>query len=222
MKRSAVTRRLALVRRQDSPINRMRPPSPGARLTLAEQLRAGAFADSLSIPEIAALEFPSDTAEQKRWRNLLSVAVIAGDLSAAGGLIARAVYQTWRNQEHVQKPAPVLSYIARWLAVPAPDPAQFKPAQGAAANRAALARLLDELDKRAAEKGAGLNRDSLPGTKQEFYALLKAYHPPFGYMTFGNFADEYLKRICRFQRGAKPKQRKGTAIWALFPEYPLK
>ncbi|MBL8252218.1 MAG: hypothetical protein JNJ76_01270 [Candidatus Competibacter sp.] len=97
-----------------------------------------------------------------------------------------------------------------------------KPEPGAAANKAALSRLLDELDKRAAEQGAGFDRRSLPGTKREFHKLLNAYHPPFGYMNTQNLADEYLKGKCQFQRGAKPEHGKGAAILALFPEYPLK
>jgi len=97
-----------------------------------------------------------------------------------------------------------------------------KPESGAAANKAALLRLLDELDTRAADHAARFNRRSLPGTKREFHKLLNAYHPPFRYMNTQNLADEYLKGKCQFQRGAKPEHGKGAAIWALFPEYPLK
>lgn len=96
-----------------------------------------------------------------------------------------------------------------------------KPDQGAAAKHAALAQLLNELDKRAVEQGAGFDRHSLPGTKDEFAKLLKICCPAFGYIGISQI-DAYLNGKCQFQRGAKPKQRKGVAIWALFPEYDLK
>ena len=89
---------------------------------------------------------------------------------------------------------------------------------GAAEKEAALLALLDEVDHRAAEQGAGFNRDSLPGTKAEFQKLLNAYCPAFKYIQLG----KYAKGKCKFQSGVQPKHGKGAAIWALFPEYCLK
>ncbi len=136
--------------------------------------------------------------------------------------IPREVYRQWRA---IQSNRPTSSAIAYWLGTPAsiePASAVTVLDASAAAKHAALESLLAEIDKRAVEQGAGFDRHSLPGTKQEFHRLLNAYHPPFGYMNTQNLADEYLKGKCQFQRGAKPKQGKGKAIWTLFPEYPLK
>lgn len=100
-----------------------------------------------------------------------------------------------------------------------PDPPER---QETTKKREALSELLAEIDKRAMEQGAGFNRHSLPGTKQEFHKLLNAYYSQFAYIGTDTLGDEYLKGICQFQRGAKPKQGKGAAIWRLFPEHPLK
>lgn len=96
-----------------------------------------------------------------------------------------------------------------------------KSESGAAAKQAGLESLLAEIDKRAAEQGAGFDRSSLPGTKEEFARLLKAYCPVFRYVVTVTVAD-YLKGKCKFQRGAQSEQGKGKAVWALFPEYDLK
>ena len=96
-----------------------------------------------------------------------------------------------------------------------------KPESGAAAKQAALAQLLDKLDKRAAEQGAGFDRHSLPGTKVEFARLMKSHCPIFRHIGNARIAS-YLKGHCQFQRGAQPDHGKGAAVWALFPEYDLK
>lgn len=143
--------------------------------------------------------------------------------------VSRESYRAWR----AQCPAELLSEltkIAKWLGDPPletslPEPARLiaKPESngGAAEKKAALLALLDEVDKRAAEQGAGFNRHRLPGTKPEFCELLKAYYPAFRYIGLPATAD-YLKGACKFQRGVQPKHGKGAAVWALFPEYHLK
>lgn len=79
-----------------------------------------------------------------------------------------------------------------------------------------------EIDRRAAEQGAGFDRHSLPGTKQEFRELLVAYYPGFRHIGLATIKSDYLKGRARFLRGAEPKEGKGRAIWVLFPEFPPK
>ena len=159
--------------------------------------------------------------------------------------IPRDAYRTWRTS---QPEPPTGSFISLWLgatpavetlppAEPIPPAEPSRPEQtattarpaepsipepiakgGAAEKIAALLALLDEVDKRAAEQGAGFNRHSLPGTKEEFRELLNAYCPAFAYIQLG----KYPKGKCKFQHGVQPKHGKGAAIWALFPEYHLK
>ena len=144
-----------------------------------------------------------------------------------GLLIPRNSYQTWRISQ-ADKPAG--SFIDLWLgATPAVE--TLPPAEpslpelpvlavlpetvatgGAAEKRAALLCLLDEVDKRAAEQGAEFNRNSLPGTKAEFYELLKAYCPAFRYITLDSMAG-YAKSNCQFQPGAKPDHGKGCLLY---------
>jgi hypothetical protein len=148
-------------------------------------------------------------------------------------LIDREAYRQWR----AQCPANLLSeltQITKWLgATPAlaatlpvetslPEPARPASAKGGAAEKeAALLALLDEVDKRAAEQGAGFNRDSLPGTKAEFHRLAIAFNYRAFSKALSTFSG-YLKGHCRFQPGVNPKDGKGAAVWALFPEYRLK
>lgn len=154
--------------------------------------------------------------------------------------IDREDYRAWRNAcpAELLLPPP-LSKIQKWLGATPPAesiapvetslpelPASTaRPATvakgGAAGKEAALLALLDEVDKRAAEQDAGFNRDSLPGTKAEFHELLNAYCPAFRYIGLPAVSD-YLKGKCKFQRGVNPKNGKGAAVWALFPEYSLK
>ena len=150
--------------------------------------------------------------------------------------IDRESYRQWR----AQCPKELLSaatQIHKWLgATPAITPAESIPpletslsdparpasvAKGGAAEKtAALLALLDEIDKRAAEQGAGFNRHCLPGTKAEFQTLAIAFNRRAFSMALTTF-DGYLGGQCQFLRGAK-QHGKGAAIWALFPEYSLK
>ena len=145
--------------------------------------------------------------------------------------ITRENYRAWRL---TQNNPPAGSFIHLWLgATPAtesippvetslPEPARPARAKGGADKKtAALLALLDEVDKRAAEQGAGFNRDSLPGTKKEFHELLKAHYPAFQYIGLKRLSD-YLKGPCKFQHGVTSENGRGAAIWALFPEYDLK
>lgn len=212
------------------------------RLPLMERIKRKLLVDEpeMDYQEIAWLEFPHHTTARKQWRSTMALAQKFGLLAMHDRLeswpigenrfryitswyIDRNAYKSWRA---TQSNAPAGSLIHLWLgAAPAPSAPAFpqgepdKSESGAAAKHAALESLLAEIDKRAVEQGAGFDRHSLPGTKQEFHELLKAYHPPFGYMNTQNLADEYLKGKCQFQRGAKPKQGKGKAIWTLFPEH---
>lgn len=216
-----------------------------ARLSLAERAKRGLLADELELEleDILELEYPrADFRIKKSWGRAVVNAIEFGMLparrfnplpyepgdaviffGASTWVIARDSYRTWRATE---SNAPAGSFIHLWLGTaPAPSaPAlpQGEPGKsesGAAAKHAALESLLAEIDKRAAEQGTGFDRHSLPGTKQEFHKMLNAYHPLFGYMNTQNLADEYLKGKCQFQRGAKPEQGKGKAIWKLFPEH---
>ena len=146
--------------------------------------------------------------------------------------IPREPYRTWRA---TQPNPPAGSIIHLWLgtipkpanqpqvepAAPLPQSEPDKPGQGAAAKSAALKELLDEIDKRAAEKGAGFDRHSLPGTKEEFARLLKAHCPVFWDVVTETIKG-YLKGECKFQSGVRPEHKKGAAVWALFSEYDLK
>lgn len=130
-------------------------------------------------------------------------------------VVSRESYRAWRLACPPDLLSP-LSQIHKWLGA---TPAVSLPDEPTA-NRVLLA-LLDEVDKRAAEQGAGFDRHSLPGTKEEFHVLAKAYNRPVFTRAHSTFSD-YLKGHCRFQSGVKPEHGKGAAIWALFPEYSLK
>mgnify|MGYP003608479265 CR=1 FL=1 len=144
--------------------------------------------------------------------------------------ITRENYRAWRL---TQNNPPAGSFIHLWLgATPAtesippietslPEPARPARAKGCAAEKtAALLALLDEVDKRAAKKGAGFNRHCLPGTKAEFQTLAIAFNRHAFSMALTTF-DDYLGGQCQFRPGAK-QHGKGAAIWVLFPEYDLK
>jgi hypothetical protein len=149
----------------------------------------------------------------------------------------RLIEQQWNGDNCLVRHVDYLAFLALpdgrgipapdWWKAPQGEPAPLpqgepdRPEQGAAAKRAALAQLLDELDKRAVEQGAGFDRHSLPGTKKEFGQLLEAHFPLFRNIGMHQI-DDYLNGKCQFQRGAKPEQRKGAAVWALFPEHDLK
>ncbi|MDS4040828.1 MAG: hypothetical protein RKP20_06590 [Candidatus Competibacter sp.] len=203
-------------------------------LTFAERGRLGKLPDKADTGQWAAMLKATGYGSGAWWTHKITRAIRQRDLNARNNVIARADLLAWLEQYDAvpnawRKP----SVPAPQCAVPVPgvtDPAEPAPVpqgepdrteQGAAAKRAALAQLLDELDKRAADNGAGFNRHSLPGTKEEFALLLKSHCPVFRYMVTVTVAD-YLKGKCKFQRGAQSEQGKGKAVWALFPEYDLK
>lgn len=205
--------------------------SPLPQGGLAERARRGL---DLTVASIMDLEFPGIPPHEGqrredylRWRRLIEMDIhfevlpVRFETDDDGCLpadewIARCDYRTWRA---TQAQPPIDSRIeAVWLAAPT-EPNRPKP--GAAAKQAALAQLLDELDRRAAEHGAGFDRHSLPGTKEEFARLLKSHCPVFRYIGTPRIAD-YLKGKCQFQPGAQSDHGKGAVIWALFPEHDLK
>ena len=111
----------------------------------------------------------------------------------------------------VPESLPVESLLVESL----PEPTASSNKKG----KAALKALLDEVDKRAAEQGAGFTRNSLPGTKKEFHALAIKYNHHAFSKALSTF-DSYLHGLCQFESaGVKPEHGKGAAIWALFPEY---
>ncbi len=127
------------------------------------------------------------------------------------------------NQRRKQPPAPEPrgpDSGDRTAKPPGPKATDKRAAKerGADVKRAALESLLVEIDRRAAEQGAGFDRHSLPGTRLEFQSLLKAYCRDFDHIGFGTI-NGYLKGQTIFQSGVKPKQARGRAIWALFPEF---
>ena len=154
-------------------------------------------------------------------------------------MVDHEAYRQWRNTCPAELLSP-LSQISKWLgAAPGPEPAASIPpktslpespisltrpatvAKGGAAEKiAALLALLDEVDERATEQGAGFDRHCLPGTKAEFRKLLNAHCPVFRHIELSAVAN-YLSGRCQFRQG-QSKHNKGAAIWALFPEYHLK
>jgi hypothetical protein len=208
-----------------------------ARLPLHERARQRLLLQEplLSLDDVAALEHPADDAARQALRGAIQAAIDYGDLpavyeqfenqigdtviflNAGGWWIAGESYRAWRLTCPASLLSP-LSQISKWLGdgLPAVESVTHG---GAAKKTAALLALLAEIDKRAAEQGAGFNRHSLPGTKAEFHELLKAYCLAFRYIGLSATAD-YLKGECKFQHGVKPEHGKGAAIWALFPEYP--
>ncbi len=219
-------------------------------LSLAERARLGLLLlePALRLDDIAELECPERRYGPKAeaWIKRLEAACKWGDLQLEPGeiydpfggwpYISRENYRTWRATQHN---LPADSQITKWLgatpaveALPPVEPSLPElpvlavlpetVATGVAAEkRAALLCLLDEVDKRAAEQGAGFNRRSLPGTKEEFQTLAIAFNRRAFSKALSTFSD-YLTGHCQFQPGAKPDHGKGAAIWALFPEYPLK
>lgn len=142
-------------------------------------------------------------------------------------LIINSAFRDWLLQKGQPLPSwwfplaltnPSISTTPKPVAPTLPAPI---PDTGAAEKYAALESLLAEIDKRALEQGAEFNRHSLPGTKAEFFPLVKAHCSAFRYVTLKTL-DNYLSGYCQFQRGSKPKQCKGKAIWELFPEHEIK
>lgn len=212
-----------------------------ARLPLAERAWQGLLLQEplLSLEDVAELEHPDDPASQARLRaaletdirffSNLACLVVADDGWFPGTwMIYREAYREWRTTCPPKLLPGSSRRIDLWLgATPAIEtslpaiPSLPEPvAQGGAAEKsAALQSLLAEIDKRAAEQGAGFARNSLPGTKAEFHELLKAYCTDFRYIGLSATAG-YLKGVCKFQHGVNPEHGKGAAVWALFPEYP--
>lgn len=127
-----------------------------------------------------------------------------------------APYVTVRIELPIQKSADGLVETT-----PTHTPATVTESGPTATPIAMLLALLDEVDKRAAEQGAGFNRNALPGTKQEFHRLAIAFNRRAFSKALPTFSD-YLKGRCQFQSGVSPEHGKGAAVWALFPEYSLK
>lgn len=206
---------------------------------------------TLSSYKIAILRYPSDDSKQMGWHRQLVHDMEQGKLpkprntehhrfdygssciTITGYHISKRDYREYIIlQQLFGCPTPADSLEYCWIGeIPSiplissaptlPQGEPDRPESGAAAKRAALAQLLNELDKRAAEKGVGFDRHSLPGTKEEFIQLLEIHCPIFRHIATSTVAD-YLKGECQFQRGAKPDHGKGAAVWTLFPEYNLK
>lgn len=189
--------------------------------------------EPISAPDVKGVPFPwteADSAVYRLYESLLS-AVDDGTLAAKpftrndrdGHRVRPVEVYGWLQRNYGEKvyvSSALVEFFATNPVVPRNEQS-VQSEQGAAAKQAALAQLLDELDKRANEKGVEFDRHSLPGTKEEFSRLLKSHCPVFKHVVTTTVAD-YLKGKCRFQRGAKTEQGKGAAVWALFPEYDLK
>ena len=210
------------------------PPVETA-LPLNERARLGLLAIETELPlwEIIDLEFPTKSSQQRgeyaAWQEAIESALrrgllvsrletftVLGEPGYLPGVdwLTRESYRQWRASKINP---PTNSDIFLWLGA-TPALSESIPPENPIA---ALLALLDEIDKRAAEKGAGFNRNSLPGTKQEFHCLAIAFNRRAFSRALSTFSD-YMKGHCQFQRGDKPEHGKGAAVWALFPEYSLK
>lgn len=204
-----------------------------ARFSLLKLQKRGLLSHKagLELDEVLELEHPGDSVRQKALKAQIETAIdyrprlarpYSIDGCPAGWVIRRTAYRSWRNACCPPSFLSQSSVIDLWLgAMPATETSLPEPVAngGAAEKTAALQSLLAEIDKRAAEQGAGFNRHCLPGTKAEFHELLNAYCPAFRYISLPTTAG-YLEGNCKFQHGAQPKNGKGAAVWALFPEYP--
>ncbi len=202
------------------------PTGGEARQSFKSALKMAIAYGDLTAPEREYVPLPR---KPRSVYELQALEAGANPVRTVEPFIEREAYRTWRAQCPASLLSP-LSKTAKWLGAPSlpqgePEPLPQgepgKPELGAAAKRTALKSLLTEIDLRANKTGAGFNRHSLPGTKDEFARLLKAHCPVFLHVGNERIAA-YLKGTCQFQRGAKPEQGKGAAVWALFPEYPLK
>ena len=79
--------------------------------------------------------------------------------------------------------------------------------------RAALGRLLAEIEARAGKQSLPFDRNAMPGRKVDMQAAAEKFDPALEYMprTF----DDYLDGLCAFKRGA----RETDFYRKLFPEY---
>ena len=208
---------------------------PTGPLSLEERADRGLLADNpdwlpaqdeLPITDVLWLECPDPT-NTGLWSALaahIRTAVNVGKLVThpdKPGVIQRDHYRQWR----AQCPAslfPESSVIAAWTGEHLPVVVGEDVVKGGAAvkPKAALLALLDEVDRRAAEQGAGFNRHCLPGTRAEFHKLAIAFNRRAFSKALLTFHD-YLDGQCQFESSVQSKHGKGAAIWALFPEYHL-
>ena len=211
--------------------------APTGPLSLAERADRGLLADNpdwlpaqdeLPLDDVLWLECPTNTelraALAAHIRTAIDLGLLVTDPDKPG-VIQRDRYRQWRAQCPTSL-FPESSSITAWIGEPPSvcvrEPLPEPVADGGAAvkPKAALLALLDEVDKRAAEQGAGFNRHSLPGTRAEFHKLAIAFNRRAFSKALLTFHD-YLDGQCQFESSVQSKHGKGAAIWALFPEYHL-
>lgn len=103
--------------------------------------------------------------------------------------------------------------LQRTWVTPSADAFSLKRSKAPVAFRAALARLLTEIEARAAASNQPFDRKAMPGRKVDLLAVARKFDAALDYAprTF----DDYLDGLCAFKRGA----RESDFYRKLFPEY---